>query len=59
MKWGIRRYQNSDGTLTKAGKKKYSKLKKKVVQKGSLNSGGDYLVTKYSNAKGTSSGKNI
>lgn len=25
MKWGIRRYQNKDGTLTKAGKKRYDK----------------------------------
>lgn len=24
MKWGIRRYQNKDGTLTKAGKKRYN-----------------------------------
>lgn len=24
MKWGIRRYQNSDGSLTPAGKKRYS-----------------------------------
>ena len=24
MKWGIRRYQNKDGTLTNAGKKRYS-----------------------------------
>ena len=23
MKWGIRRYQNPDGTLTPAGKKRY------------------------------------
>lgn len=23
MKWGVRRYQNSDGTLTKAGRKRY------------------------------------
>lgn len=23
MKWGVRRYQNPDGTLTAAGKKKY------------------------------------
>ena len=23
MKWGVRRYQNSDGTLTSAGKKRY------------------------------------
>ena len=25
MKWGVRRYQNADGTLTTAGKKRYSK----------------------------------
>lgn len=24
MKWGVRRYQNKDGTLTEAGKKRYS-----------------------------------
>lgn len=27
MKWGVRRYQNADGTLTKAGKKRYSRNK--------------------------------
>ena len=26
MKWGIRRYQNKDGTLTPKGKKRYDKL---------------------------------
>ena len=25
MKWGVRRYQNKDGTLTAAGKKRYGK----------------------------------
>ena len=25
MKWGIRRYQNKDGSLTPAGKRRYSK----------------------------------
>ena len=25
MKWGVRRYQNKDGTLTDAGKKRYSR----------------------------------
>ena len=24
MKWGVRRYQNKDGSLTQAGKKRYS-----------------------------------
>lgn len=36
MKWGIRRYQNKDGTLTEAGKKRYAKeeeaAKKKAEQ---------------------------
>lgn len=27
MKWGVRRYQNADGTLTAAGKKLYAKGK--------------------------------
>ena len=26
MKWGVRRFQNPDGTLTQAGKKRYDKL---------------------------------
>lgn len=30
MKWGIRRYQNKDGTLTKAGEKRYNKELEKL-----------------------------
>ena len=30
MKWGIRRYQNEDGTRTEAGKRRYAKLNEKV-----------------------------
>lgn len=30
MKWGVRRYQNPDGTLTAAGKKRYDKYMKKA-----------------------------
>lgn len=30
MRWGIRRYQNKDGTLTRAGKRRYAKLEKKL-----------------------------
>lgn len=26
MKWGVRRYQNEDGSLTEAGKKRYAKI---------------------------------
>lgn len=32
MKWGIRRYQNKDGTLTKAGKKRYEKELSKLKE---------------------------
>ena len=32
MKWGIRRYQNKDGTLTPAGKKRYDKEVEKLKQ---------------------------
>ena len=28
MKWGVRRYQNKDGTLTNAGRKRQAKLEK-------------------------------
>ena len=31
MKWGIRRYQNADGTLTPKGKKRYDKLAQKYA----------------------------
>lgn len=30
MKWGVRRYQNPDGSLTAAGKKRYSRGEKKA-----------------------------
>lgn len=30
MKWGVRRYQNKDGTLTAAGKKRYDKEMEKL-----------------------------
>lgn len=30
MKWGIRRFQNKDGSLTSAGKKRYGMTKKQV-----------------------------
>lgn len=32
MKWGIRRYQNKDGTLTKAGKRRYDKEMAKIKE---------------------------
>lgn len=33
MKWGIRRYQNTDGSLTSVGKKRISKEYKKTARK--------------------------
>lgn len=33
MKWGVRRYQNEDGTLTAAGKKRYDKMSDDQLQK--------------------------
>ena len=30
MKWGIRRYQNKDGSLTPAGKKRAEKMEKRI-----------------------------
>ena len=35
MKWGVRRYQNPDGTLTKAGKKREAKVEQKAASKSS------------------------
>ena len=33
MHWGVRRYQNSDGTLTEAGKKRYVSKNRKALEK--------------------------
>ena len=33
QKWGVRRYQNSDGTLTEAGKNRYEKASEKGRRK--------------------------
>ena len=33
MKWGVRRYQNKDGTLTPAGKKRYDKMSNDQLQR--------------------------
>ena len=30
MKWGVRRFQNEDGTLTPAGKRRYAKMEKRA-----------------------------
>jgi hypothetical protein len=33
MKWGVRRYQNPDGSLTEAGKRRYGKMSSADLQK--------------------------
>ena len=33
MKWGVRRFQNKDGTLTPAGKKRYDQNEQKIANK--------------------------
>lgn len=33
MRWGVRRYQNNDGSLTSAGKKRYNKMSDDKLQK--------------------------
>ncbi len=34
MKWGVRRYQNKDGSLTLAGQRKYSETNTRTLKKG-------------------------
>lgn len=41
QKWGVRRYQNPDGTLTAEGRKKYSKY---YTKEGTLTSRGTKLI---------------
>lgn len=46
MKWGVRRYQYSDGTLTPAGKRKYSSTKRKLSPfKSALGSDLSYAIS--------------
>lgn len=66
MKWGVRRYQNTDGTLTAAGKKRYSSGKavidyenQGIIPKGHKFNrvGADHLDVNKSGALYVSSGK--
>lgn len=51
QRWGIRRFQNEDGTLTDAGKNRYSKnLYKKLSRNAGMMSN-DELYKKYGNHK--------
>lgn len=47
MKWGVRRYQNTDGTLTDAGKKRYARdAKEKEFDKYDESTGTYYKTSK-------------
>lgn len=50
MKWGVRRFQNKDGTLTPAGKKRYYKTDEYGVSEKDISIGKKYrsLINKYS-----------
>lgn len=49
MKWGVRRYQNEDGTLTKAGERRYSR---DAREKGYTEKGDDGTYYKVAGKKG-------
>lgn len=60
MKWGVRRYQNADGTLTPAGRRKAGKLakqyakvtgKKLIVKKKSVQGNAEKSVSEMSDAE--------
>lgn len=46
MKWGIRRYQNKDGTLTTAGRKRYEKAQKTLDELSEAKRNSDVKKTK-------------
>ena len=46
MKWGVRRYQNKDGTLTEAGKKRYYREADRAGYKEETAGGGRYKTKK-------------
>ena len=48
QKWGIRRFQNEDGTLTEAGKEKYGKIEDEIRKKALLEEQGISLAN-YTN----------
>lgn len=74
MKWGVRRYQNPDGSLTEAGKKRYGdpsrnkenqkELKKQIKKKraklhGSMNRWANLPIGQYSKKAIDESNKNL
>lgn len=46
QKWGVRRYRNEDGTLTEAGKKRYSQYNAVKYHAGNTSAGRIYRYSK-------------
>lgn len=51
QKWGVRRFQNEDGTLTPAGKERYYKDTSKDGKKTGINKDGEPVVTSSGSSK--------
>ena len=57
MRWGVRRYQNKDGSLTPQGKKKYGNVKMANISTATIAAGGTlvnaclYAKNKSENSK--------
>lgn len=56
MKWGVRRYQNSDGTLTAAGRKRYTNPDGTLNKKGKKKFGNSVKTAESAESKSKSSG---
>lgn len=64
MRWGIRRFQNKDGTLTDAGKKRYAKLQSQLdelddAKKKTAESEADSVEQKRSKLLGSTDAKEL
>lgn len=58
MKWGVRRYQSRDGTLTNAGKKRYKKEEDVTKNKQKAKSKVSKLISKKKSKKDLKNNKN-
>lgn len=64
MKWGVRRYQNEDGSLTPAGRSRYGveKLEKQAINKNykeSRKNGGSFVFKSYRQSTGANYDKAV
>ena len=61
QKWGVRRYQNPDGTLTPLGRKKLGRLERKVTKLGDMvkQSRSRYMTLAKKKKNGTATSKEL